>query len=124
MMLWVYPLVTLLYGSLYMFQSPARLQSGAFELAKGLWPLRTWGLIFLCVAALKIACILVGTGRAYIAMMCLGAGLYTWWGVLFLGSAVTNHTASYTGCLLPFGWALAHMAMLATTVRGEGIRRG
>lgn len=126
MMLWVYPLVTLLYGFIYSFQSPDRMMSGSFEQAKAIASMRTWGLIFLTVAALKIACILVGGQRwhhhrddAYIFMMCLGGALYSTWGFLFLISAADSPTASFAGCLLPFGWAVAHLAMLATVVKGR-----
>lgn len=127
MMLWVYPTITLLYGLIYTLQSPERMQSGAFDQAKAIASMHTWGLIFTVVGALKIACILAAPKDptksrrrdvVYILMMCLGGALYSTWGFLFLISSVSSPTASFASCLLPFGWAIAHLAMLATIVKG------
>lgn len=114
MMLWVYPSVTALYGLFYVFQSGDRMQGAAFTSAKGLMPMHVWGLVFLVVALVKVGCILTGTSETYVIMMCLGGALFSTWGFLFLFSALNNSTASFAGCLLPFGWAIAHLAMLAT----------
>lgn len=128
MMLWVYPTITLLYGLIYSLQAPERMQSGAFDQAKAIASMHTWGLVFTAVGVLKIACILAAPNdpartrrrdSVYIVMMCLGGSLYSTWGFLFLLSTLESSTASFGSCLLPFGWAIAHLAMLATIVKGR-----
>lgn len=114
MMLWVFPALTLYLGLCYLLQSEARLQSGAFAQAKAIMDMHWWGVVFVVAAIGKTLFILQGSMRAYIVMMCLGAALYLWWGFLFLASAMTGTTGSFTGVAWPLAWCVLHIAMLST----------
>lgn len=116
MMLWVFPALTLYLGLCYLLQDEARLQSGAFAQAKSIMPMQWWGLVFIAAGLAKVAFILQGSLRSFIVMMCLGAALYLWWGFLFLASAMTVSTGSFTGVAWPLAWCVLHLAMLSTMV--------
>lgn len=113
-MLWVFPGLTFYLGLCYLLQGDARLQAGAFAQAKSIMGMHWWGVVFVAAAILKCLFILQGSMRSFIVMMCLGASLYLWWGFLFLASAFTVPTGSFTGVAWPLAWCILHLAMLST----------
>lgn len=112
---WVFPLVTLWLGLGYIIGPADRLQAGAYDFARSIASMWVWGLIFLTVAVIKIGCLLFGgkDPRVLVIAMCAGLGLYTCWAIL-IGASVLTSDASFGAPALPVGWAIMHVAFLAT----------
>lgn len=125
---WIFPTVTTWLGIGYLAGPDSRLQSPAYKFAQtgfsghGL-PMWGWGLIFLTVAALKVASLLFAGDdpRPFVVAMCAGMGLYVCWGILIAGSVLTDDRTSLGAPALPIGWAAMHIAFLAT-LTGRRIR--
>lgn len=118
--MWVFPALTLYLGLGYLFGAPTRYQSSAFDAARGLMPMRWWGVVFVATAALKVTCLLYGHLRTFVVAMCFGAGLYTCWAFLFAASLV-EPTTSWGAPAWPAAVVFMHVAFLAT-LTGRRVR--
>lgn len=111
---WTFPALTLWLGLGYLLGDPTRFDSGAFEAAQQVWPMRTWGLVFIAVAVVKVGCLALNRPRWYVGAMCLGMGLYVWWAFLFAASFFTDPRVSPGAPAWPVFVVASHVAVLAT----------
>jgi hypothetical protein len=110
---WMFPAVTILLGLAYMGPT-SRLQSVAYHTATGLLPMRWWGALFVTVGLVKVLSLVSGRQGLFVGAMCLGSGLYTWWGCLFICAVFADPSTSLAAPILPLSWAVSHIAALAT----------
>ena len=119
-MAWGYPIVTLAYALAYGLQGDQRMASASYAAARSVMPMHAWAVVFALVALFKVGCYLRGTGRGYVLAMCAGIGLYSTWAFLFTVSVFVDDTANVAAPILPIGWVLGHVAMMATLTDRRG----
>lgn len=115
--IWIFPALTMWLGLGYLFAPAQRLQSPAFVAARDVMPLKVWGLVFVAVASVKVATLLVGNLRGYMAAMCLGIALYTTWAFLFAVATFADPRTSPGAAAWPLFVVASHVATLATLRR-------
>jgi hypothetical protein len=117
-----YPLSALAIGLLFILQPASRTSSGAFETAKEVMSIPTWGLVFILVGLLEIMAFAVGRTVMFQWGLIIGAGLATFWAVLIFLSALDNPNVTFTGCVWIMFVAVAHIASTRSLAKDVVLR--
>lgn len=105
-----FPVLAVIIGLAYCFGSPNRTMSSSFSTAKSIAPLESWGLLFLFGGFFLTVAMLLRDLRMMSFGLFIGGMIYTWWGTLFLISAMTDLNASLTGWAIYGFLAFVHYA--------------
>lgn len=111
--LWPFVALPAGVGGCYLLLDPVRFSGPAFNAAKSMAPMPTWGVVSVVVAVLIVAALLerVRTGEALhlsIAMVG-GASYYAWWAFVLAVNAAQTPNASPTGAMFVAMAALGYL---------------
>lgn len=118
-----YAFVFCAVGLIFLFQSPARTASPAFDSAKwalswlGTDPIRTWACIFLTIGASEIVSGLVGQRQLFTWLLVAGAGVCAFWATLLFWSASASPFVSFTAGVWVSHSGWCHIASIRSLSR-------
>lgn len=117
-----YPLLALGVAMAYIFGDPARTATPSFDVAREVMTIRSFGYIFLFVAALEILGMALKTELFYIVGLAIGLGVSFGWGLFFVGSIIFTDDASLVSPLLWSFVGLAHIATFRSLTKDNPVR--
>lgn len=107
----VYPLLALGVALAYIFGDPSRTSTPSFDVARDVMTIKSFGFIFLFVAVLEIAGMVLKTELFYVVGLAIGLGVCFGWAGLFIGSIIFTDSASLVSPML---WGFVGIAHVAT----------
>lgn len=117
-----YPGLAITVGLLFILQDPRRTSGGAFEVAKDLMSIPTWGITFLVLGVVQALGLSLGNASVFRWTLVVGSGLCAFWGALILKSAYDNIWVSYTSGLWVIVVGVAHFASARSVSRDQVFR--
>lgn len=95
-------------GVMYVFGDEKRFSAPSFHTQLSIAPIEFWGAMFLAGGGVMVASMLARSTKFMQASLYAGGVIYTWWGLLFLISAVQDPMANPNGFALYMFAALFH----------------
>lgn len=122
MVLPAYPIVFYWSGLFLLFQGASRTSSPAFDAAKWVFPIHTWAVVFLTIAAFETWALLTHRRVAFKYLLVAGCSVTCFWLGLILCSAFASSVVSFAGVGWIGGWAWAHIASIRSLTRDVVIK--
>ena len=116
----ILPAYPALFGGLGLFlllQDPRRTSFAAYEPAKEIISIQSWGAIFLVIAILELFGLVLKNRAVFKAALTVGAGVSGFWAALLLSSALYDPGVSWTGGIWIVFVAIAHIASVRSLAR-------
>jgi hypothetical protein len=115
-----YPVIYITIGLLFLTQAPSRTSSDAFDVARMVFDITTWGLAFLIIGLVEAVALAFMTGpqiptaaraaRVYVWALVIGSGLAAFWTTVMFAAALRSDAVSFTSAVWLAGITVFHIA--------------
>lgn len=105
-----YVIMYAILGLLFILQDPERTSGIAFQPARAMWSITTWGVLFLVIATIEGVALVIHKRNTYLIGLVLGAGMAAFWGFLLVSAGIKSPEVSFTSAVWVIGWVAAHAA--------------
>lgn len=112
-----YPVLFLMVAGAFLFQSDSRTQGDAFNIARMVTSIQTWGIIFAVVGAFEVFSMMLHKRISMIWALVVGAGLSGFWASLIFTAAVRSDSVSWTSGMYISFVVVAHIASVRSLAR-------